>query len=198
MATMLPAKEVVIVGGGLSAGLIARRLVPLGREVLVLERGPDRGGPEGELPTQRDDLRWNVRRGLIQKEQIETYTLRHAPDQVSLPMRQLTGFLPGFGVGGGAAHWNGQHWRFQPSDRNLLTHLRGRYGANAVLADLTLQDWGISYDELEPFYQQLEDLFGVSGKAGNINGVVQAGGNPFEPRRTKETRIRRWSRPRPG
>jgi gluconate 2-dehydrogenase alpha chain len=186
MATMLPPKEVVIVGGGLSAGLIARRLVPLGREVLVLERGPDRGGPEGELPTQRDDLRWNIRRELIQKEQIETYTLRHAPDEEALPMRQLTGFLPGFGVGGGAAHWNGQHWRFQPSDMNLLTHLRQRYGANAVPPELTVQDWGISYDELEPYYQQLEDLFGVSGKAGNINGVPQPGGNPFEPRRTKE------------
>ncbi|MCS6931687.1 MAG: GMC family oxidoreductase [Acetobacteraceae bacterium] len=186
MATMLPPKEVVIVGGGLSAGLIARRLVPLGREVLVLERGPDRGGAEGELPSQRDDLRWNIRRELIQKEQIETYTLRHSPGEEALPMRQLTGFLPGFGVGGGAVHWNGQHWRFQPSDMNLLTHLRQRYGANAVPEELTLQDWGISYDELEPYYQQLEDLFGVSGKAGNIDGVPQQGGNPFEPRRTKE------------
>ena len=71
-------KTVVIVGGGLTAGLIARQLTASGVEVLVLERGGDHSkGPESSLPNQRDELRWAVRQGLIQDWSRETYTLRH-------------------------------------------------------------------------------------------------------------------------
>jgi gluconate 2-dehydrogenase alpha chain len=49
---------------------------------------------------------------------------------------------------------------------------------------MPLQDWGTTYHELEPYHHLFEKLFGLSGKAGNINGVIQPGGNPFEvPRR---------------
>lgn len=182
MVTTLKERELVIVGGGLSAGLIARRLVPAGRDVLVLECGPDRtGGPEGAMPSQRDDLRWSVNRGLIQRENAGTYTLRHSKDEQSVPMRQLLGFLPGFGTGGGAAHWNGQTWRFQTTDYRLRTHLAERYGKTAVPEWMTVQDWGIAYDDLQPHYDLFEQLFGVSGRAGNVKGQRQAGGNPFEP-----------------
>ena len=68
MATTLKEREVVIVGGGLSAGLLARRLVPLGRDVLVLERGAQRSASESQLPSQRDDLRWSIYRGMTQRE----------------------------------------------------------------------------------------------------------------------------------
>ena len=87
MAVKLKEREVVVVGGGLSAGLIARRLVPAGRDVLVLERGGHHAGAESQLPTQRDDLRWNVQRGLTQRENVETYSLRHKVGEESLPMR---------------------------------------------------------------------------------------------------------------
>jgi gluconate 2-dehydrogenase alpha chain len=89
VATTLKEREVVIVGGGLSAGLLARRLVPLGRDVLVLERGAQRSASESQLPSQRDDLRWSIYRGMTQRENVETYTLRHTPDEEALPMRQL-------------------------------------------------------------------------------------------------------------
>jgi gluconate 2-dehydrogenase alpha chain len=187
MVTTLRERELVIVGGGLSAGLIARRLVPAGRDVLVLERGPGRaGGPEGTLPGQRDELRWSVQRGLTQRENVETYTLRHSTDEESVPMRQLLSFLPGFGVGGGAGHWNGQAWRFQTTDYRLRTHLTERYGRDAIPDWMTIQDWGIAYEDLQPHYDRFEQLFGVSGRAGNIKGQPQPGGNPFEPWRSDE------------
>jgi len=186
MATTLKEREVVIVGGGLSAGLLARRLVPLGRDVLVLERGAPRNGSEMQLPSQRDDLRWSILRGLNQRENVETYTLRHAPGEDALPMRQLISFLPGFGVGGGAAHWNGLTWRFQTTDYVLRSHLESRYGKGALPADMTVQDWGVTYDELEPYYTQFEKLFGISGKAGNVRGEKRDGGNPFEPWRAED------------
>jgi len=181
----LKEREVVIVGGGLTAGLVARRLVPLGRDVLVLERGPDRaGGPEEELPSQRDDLRWNTHRGLTQRENVETITLRHKPDEQALPMRRLTSFLPGYGVGGAISHWNGQTWRFQTTDYVLRSHLLQRYGRGALPADMTVQDWGLGYEDLEPYYTLFEQLFAISGEAGNIKGVKRPEGNPFEPYRS--------------
>ena len=33
---------------------------------------------------------------------------------------------------------------------------------------MTIQDWGITYDELEPYYDQFEYTAAVSGKAGNL------------------------------
>ena len=49
-----------------------------------------------------------------------------------------------------------------------------------------MQDWGVTYDELEPFYDQFDKLCGTSGKAGNLNGKIQPGGNPFEGPRSNE------------
>ena len=52
----------------------------------------------------------------------------------------------------------------------LRTHLTERYGRNAIPADLTIQDWGVTYDELEPHFDRFEKLCGTSGKAGNLRG----------------------------
>jgi gluconate 2-dehydrogenase alpha chain len=64
MIKVLPKRTVVIVGGGLTAGLISRQLTSQGIDVLVLERGGDhRNGAEAKLPTQRDELRCTARAG---------------------------------------------------------------------------------------------------------------------------------------
>ena len=83
-------------------------------------------------------------------------------------------------------HWNGQLWRFLPHFFAYRTHLTERYGPNFLPADSTIQDWGITYDELEPYYTQFDKTFGISGKAGNLKGAIQAGGNPFEGPRSRE------------
>src|SRR5471030_2995361 len=61
-----------------------------------------------------------------------------------------------------------------------------RYGKGSIPDDMTIQDWGISYDELEPYYDKFEYLAGVSGKAGNLRGEIQPGGNPFEAPRARD------------
>ena len=59
------------------------------------------------------------------------------------------------------------------------THNAQRYGKKSVTDyDLTVQDWGITYDELELHYDQFDRLCGTSGKAGNLNGKIQPGGDP--------------------
>src|SRR5215470_10038626 len=92
--------------------------------------------------------------------------------------------MPSNGVGGGGVHWNAETWRFLPSDFQMKTQLTERYGEKFLPGDMTIQDWGITYDELESYYDKFEYLCGTSGKAGNIKGQIQVGGNPFEGART--------------
>jgi len=51
---------------------------------------------------------------------------------------------------------------------------------------MTIQDWGITYAELEPYYDKFEYTAAVSGKAGNIGGQILSGGNPFEASRARD------------
>jgi gluconate 2-dehydrogenase alpha chain len=185
MAKRLAHRRVVIVGGGLCAALISRQLTAQGIDVLVLERGIDHtNGAAARLPSQRDELRWAQRQGLMQNWQRETYTLRHSRHEESLPVRWMAAFLPGEGVGGAANHWNGLTWRWSEYDPTLRTRYESRYGKAKIPKEMPLQDWGTTYAELEPYHDLFEKLFGLSGRAGNIGGVIQAGGNPFEaPRR---------------
>jgi gluconate 2-dehydrogenase alpha chain len=187
MATKLNKRTVVIVGGGLTAGLVSRQLVAKGIDVLVLERGYDhRNGPEAKIPTQRDELRWAVHAGLAQDWAVETYTLRHSRIEEALPVRRLEAFLPGEGMGGAANHWNGVTWRWAEYDPILRTRLLDRYGAKAIPAEMPIQDWGVTYAEMEPYHDLFEKLFGIAGKAGNIKGRIQPGGNPYEAPRQGE------------
>jgi len=185
MVTTLNKRTVVIVGGGLTAGLASRQLTAKGIDVLVLERGTDHtDGAEAHLPNQRDELRWDTRQGLVQDWSVQTYTLRHHDNETALPARWMEAFLPGEGMGGAANHWNGHTWRWAEYDMQLRTRHEERYGKKGIPADMPLQDWGVTYKEMEPYHHLFEKLFGLSGKAGNINGQIQAGGNPFEaPRR---------------
>src|SRR3981081_3978446 len=181
MATRLNRRTGVIVGGGFTAGLISRQLTAKGIDVLILERGGDhRNGAEAKLPSQRDELRWDVRAGLAQDWSGQTYSLRHPPNEDSLPVRRLEAFLPGEGMGGAANHWNGQSWRWSEYDPVLRTHLETRYGKRAIPADLLVQAWGVGYAELERYHDMWEKLFAIAGTAGNLRGKIQPGGNPFE------------------
>jgi len=183
----LSKKTVVIVGGGLAAGLVSRQLTAQGIDVLVLERGVDhREGAEAQLPSQRDELRWDVRQGLIQNWARETYTARHSSAETAVPMRWIEAFLPGEGIGGAGNHWNGHTWRWGEHEPRLRSYYLERYGKDAVPAHMPLQDWGVNYAEMEPYHELFEKLFGLSGRAGNIAGLRQPGGNPFEaPRRSE-------------
>ncbi|HRI81794.1 MAG TPA: GMC family oxidoreductase N-terminal domain-containing protein, partial [Opitutaceae bacterium] len=183
----MPHCAVVIVGGGLAAGLVARQLARDGVETVVLERGADLGpGAESRLPTQRDELRWAVRGGLMQDAAVETCTHRRSRHELARPMRRLAAFLPGTGVGGAGNHWNGQCFRWTDYNLALRTRFTGRYGPQAIPPDMPIQDWGVSYDELEPYYDLFERLFGIAGQAGNLRGELRPGGNPFEAPRQHE------------
>ena len=187
MFKKLPSRPVVFVGGGLTAALAARQLTAQGVDVLVLERGGDwRDSAASTLPNQRDELRWDVRSHLMQDWAAQTYTMRHASSETALPVRRMRAFLPGEGVGGAGNHWNGQTWRWAEYAPTLRTRIVERYGKSAIPADMPLQDWGVTYAELEPYHDLFEKLFGIAGRAGNLQGRIQRGGNPFEAPRQNE------------
>lgn len=187
MATRLKEVDAVMVGMGWTGAMLARELTKAGLQVVGLERGRDRTpGEDFVLPTVRDDLRYSVRLDLIADNSLDTVTFRNQADQMALPIRRYGAFLPGEGVGGAGVHWGAQNWRFLPSDFRLRSHLTERYGRNAIPSDMTIADWPVSYDELEPHYDRFDRLCGVSGKAGNLRGQKIAGGNVFEGPRSNE------------
>ena len=187
MAKKLPAKDVVIVGLGWTGAILAHELTDQGLEVVAIERGPWRDtATHFNIGYAPDELRYAVRLDLFLRPAQETLTFRNNASQTALPIRQFGSFLPGNGVGGAGVHWNGQTWRFLPSDFRIRSHLNERYGASFVPDELSIQDWGVSYEEMEPYYDRFEYLAGISGKAGNLGGAIQAGGNPFEGPRKRD------------
>lgn len=183
MAVKMPEVDVVIVGVGWAGGILAAELTKAGLRVVGLERGMSR---ETQDWLDRDELKYAVRHEMMQNPAHETWTLRHDLSEPALPWRQLGAFLPGTGLGGSGVHWNGQTWRYHPWDFTTRSSTIARYGKSAIPARSTVQDWGIAYDQLEPYYDKFEYMAGISGKAGNLKGKIQPGGNPFEGSRSRE------------
>ncbi len=186
MVKRLPRKDVVIVGLGWTGSILAEQLSAEGLDVVAIERGPWRD-PAVDTPVSYapDELRYRIRHELFLQPAQNTMTFRNNLAQQALPVRTWGAFMLGNGVGGGGMHWNAEMWRFAPSDFVLRSHITERYGAAKIPADMTIQDWGITYDELEPYYDRFEYLCGASGTAGHLNGIIQPGGNPFEGNRSR-------------
>lgn len=162
MATKLDKVEVVTVGVGWTGGIIAAELAKQGIQVVGLERGQNRSTEDFQFI--HDEYRYAIRYGLMQNASKETLTFINNRDERALPIRQWGSFLPGEGVGGAGVHWNGQTWRFLPYDFQIKTMTDEKYGKNKLGSDYNLQDWGITYEELEPYFYKFEEVSGISGE----------------------------------
>jgi gluconate 2-dehydrogenase alpha chain len=179
--------DVVIVGFGWTGAIMAMELVDAGVNILALERGSYRDtSPDFAYPRSADELAYGIRGDLFQPLARETITIRHDTNETAVPYRQYGSFLFGNNVGGAGIHWNGQHYRPSPEDLELQSHITQRYGKKFMPEDMQIQDYGVSYDELEPFMEQFEYVCGTSGRAGNLNGEIKDGGNPFEGPRKRD------------
>ena len=186
MAKKLPATDVVVVGLGWAGSIIANELADEGLSIIGFERGPWRDtAADFNVASAADELRYNRRQDLMLRTRQNTTTIRNSVNETALPMRSWGSFHPGNGTGGAGNHWAGITFRFQPHEFRLHSHLTERYGKE-LSPELTLQDWGTDWEEMEPFYAKFDRLAGISGKAGNIKGVIQEGGNPFEGARSEE------------
>ena len=161
----LPKADVVIVGGGWAGLLMAKELgARTGLSIVVLERGGPR--KTADYFDGMDELDFAIRMRLMQDVSKETVTFRNATKDRALPIRQFASFLPGEGLGGAGEHWNGMTPRFLPDCFEVHTKTIERYGAARLPANHSIQDWGVTYTELEPYYTRAERLLGISGQTG--------------------------------
>jgi choline dehydrogenase-like flavoprotein len=155
--------DVCIIGAGASGATAAKVLTERGLRVVALERGPWR-----TRETFGGDELANVNRyNLWPDPLLNPRTVRASADEE--PRVELFCPVPQM-VGGGTVHWQGWLPRFTENDFRLRT----------IVGDLpgtTLADWPITYQELEPYYTQIEWAFGVSG---------QSGANTFESPRSRD------------
>lgn len=165
MATTLDKVDVVTVGVGWTGGIIAAECAKAGLKVVGLERGKERS--TANFMHVHDEYRYAMRYDLMQDLSKETITFRNHRKMRALPMRQMGSFLLGEGLGGAGTHWNGQTWRFLPYDFEIKSMTEKKYGKNKLSADYQLQDWGITYDELEPYFDKFEKTAGISGEDNN-------------------------------
>lgn len=176
--------DVVIAGGGFVGLTLAKEIATrTSLSVVVLERGQPR--KLADYATDMDELDYSVRFRMMQNLSEETATHRHSVRDSAVPIRQYGSFQPGTGVGGAGEHWAGISYRFYPEQFRLASFLREKYGSR-LSPDSLVQDWGFTYDEIEPYYWRAEQMIGVGGKAGNLQGRKIDGGNVFEGLRSHE------------
>src|ERR1700728_279219 len=179
--------DAVIIGYGWTGAIMAKTLTDAGLSVVALERGPARDtSPDFEYPRIVDELKHAIRGELWQPLAKETVTVRHGTSDVAVPYRRYGSFVLGNGVGGAGVHWNGQLWRASPEDLRLKSRLQERYGKDVIPEEMTIQDYPVSFEELEPHFDHFEKVCGVSGVAGNLRGARRPVGNPFEGPRSDE------------
>src|SRR5580765_5865848 len=137
--------DVLIIGAGPTGAVAAKRFAEAGMRVVVLEQGdwPDyskarAGELDFELTAGRD---WSANPN--RRRAPADYPIEDSHSDISAVLFNA--------VGGGtvvyAAHWQ----RNMPSDFRVRT------------LDGVAEDWLLSYEELEPYYERVEHDFAVSG-----------------------------------
>src|SRR5579863_96282 len=181
MATQLRPVDVAVIGLGAAGGVAVLPLARAGLKVAGIEAGTWMGPKDYRV----DEIYNNVRRRVTSspKAQREIPTIRANPRETA---RQALQHPMMNAIGGTSIHYWAQSWRLKPWDFRSHSETVRRYGSDALPQGSTLEDWPLTYDELEPFYDTIEWELGVSGKAGNIQGNIDPRGNIFEGPRQRE------------
>ena len=154
--------DFVVVGSGVAGASVARELTRNGFDVVMLEQGRTVGPDDME----HDELgafswsRWTNDPALSPQMVRKSASEKGTQQQFVQYARA---------VGGSTLHFTGNFWRFRPIDFNERSVRGGVAGA-------ALEDWPITYEELEPYYTAVEYAVGVSGEVND---------DPREPMRSK-------------
>ena len=159
--------DFVVVGSGASGGVVARELAVAGFSVVVLEQGQRFQASDFE----HDELKYWFANGITNDPVLFPQTFRRtaADKAVKSEPGRFNPLMYARMVGGSSVHFTANFWRLHPVDfkeRSLLGAIPGA----------SLEDWPISYEELEPYYTKVEWDVGVSGLAG---------AHPNEPHRSR-------------
>ena len=146
--------DVIIVGSGAGGGTLAHRLAPSGKRVLILERGD-------WLP--REPENWSA---------TETFVKNRYVSKDTWYDKDGTAFQPQvhYFVGGATKFYGAALYRLREQDFGELRHYDGISPA-----------WPISYNDMEPYYGQAEELYQVHGIRGEDPSDPPGGPYPFPP-----------------
>src|ERR1700677_865570 len=181
MAINLKPVDVAVIGLGAAGGVAGLPLARAGVKIAGIEAG----GWMDPHSFRPDEIHNKVRNLVtsLPKAQQEVPTIRSGGGATAVQAGFHTMMNA---VGGTSIHYWAQSWRLKPWDFKTRSKSVRRYGAGAIPKGSTLEDWPITYDELEPYYDTIEWEVGVSGKAGNIQGKIDPRGNVFEGPRRRE------------
>ncbi|MGA7343004.1 MAG: GMC family oxidoreductase [Terracidiphilus sp.] len=147
----------VVVGAGAAGGIVAKELSAAGLSVVLMERGKWYTSND----CRKDDLR-NQRTTVLgnafgPEDEGNPRVLVDAEGVPSIMLPSEGGYQNNAAcVGGGTLSYGAMAWRYLPQDFRM----RSIYGAPA---GSSLEDWPISYDDLEPYYEKAEHEIGISG-----------------------------------
>ena len=171
--------DVVVVGSGAGASPVAYTLAKAGAKVLVLEKGPWLT----EKEFFKDELAISLRDSYNPKLEEQQHVIEEEyvdDDGNSYWDGEPTSesgwsFWSGNVVGGSSNFMSGYFHRLKPVDFRLKSEFGAIKGAN-------VEDWPISYDDMEPYYTQVENEVGVSGKVvDHPNQEPRSADFPFPP-----------------
>lgn len=128
--------DVCIVGAGAAGGVLAYELAKAGLKVVVIEAGPF-WNPQTDFASDE-----------LSMQRLGWQDTRIVSGQNPMQMGNNNS---GRGVGGGTTHFTGVFLRFHESDFRTRS------------TDGVGEDWPISYQDLEPYYDKIERDIAVSG-----------------------------------
>jgi choline dehydrogenase-like flavoprotein len=141
--------DVLVVGAGPSGAVVSHELAAAGFSVVCLEQGDWVGA--SDYPSNHDE--WEL---LIQSQWSHDPNARKLPADYPVEVSD-SDLCPVMynAVGGSTIFFGAQWYRLLPSDFKVRT------------LDGVAADWPISYYDLAPSYDQVDELVGVAGLGGN-------------------------------
>ena len=148
--------DVCIIGSGAGAGPVAYELSKAGYKVIVLEKGEwlkEADFTKDEMACCRRDTYTP-----LLKDESHVIEEKGKNGWVAESNKESGwSFWNGNIVGGSSNFMSGYFHRSKPVDFKLLSEFGPIEGANIV-------DWPIDYNEMEPYFDKVEKVVGVSGK----------------------------------
>jgi choline dehydrogenase-like flavoprotein len=164
-----PHVNAIVIGAGAAGGIVAKELVSAGLSVVLLERGRWQNFDDhdhDELISQRVTVLGNA----FGPDDLHYRRVVRVNDQWQQLLPSEGGYNNNAAcMGGGTFSYGAMAWRFMGKDFKM----RSTYGCPE---GSTLDDWPVSYDDLEPYYEKAEWEIGVSGEGSS---------NPFSAPRRK-------------
>ena len=171
--------DAIVVGSGISGGWAAKELSEKGLKTLMLERG--RKVKHGEYPTANLEP-WEVpNNGELTEEELKDYEKQKRTGytineyakhwwvkDTEQPYAEVKPFdwIRGYHLGGRSLLWGRQSYRWSPMD------FEGNAKEGVAIP------WPMSYDELAPWYDYVEQFAGISGQN---EGLAQLPDGKFQP-----------------